>query len=232
MVVVMAFCLQIYHQANGVLETRSHFGEGASIITDKPEQNTSSSPSDEASNITSNKTENKTSSSHSAETEQNKNSDLFNSFLLWLQVIIAITFGFIAYLQWRDSQRHAKQQEHFSNYVESSTDFMSNSASLIDSMDKFMKFDTQTREKVATFEKTTKDKEEKIQEAKERLNLWANEFFKHRHRHEQDLSEALRSAFPSKESERLRLSLDLNQLNYEYQLIAGQYLKKLKQKLT
>ena len=168
---------------------------------------------------------------------------LFENFLLWLQVIMAVTFGVIAYLQWRDAQRYAKQQEIFTNYetrqqelfgsyVDSSTRFMGNSADLINSLKTVFDFQKEVKDDLLEFKTFIQKREEEVQDMRNSINEWARGFVAHWHRHQSRFAERLKDEFLKNKNNADRLGIDMKTLSADYIFIAGQYAERIATKAT
>ena len=166
--------------------------------------------------------------------------NLMESFFLWLQVVMAVTFGVIAYLQWRDAQRQATQQETFTSYVESSTDFMSNASEMIDAMTRAIEFNDKIKKEVEDLQQEKAARtEEKAQQrraeqdVKSKINQRVLEFVGREHRNEAQFSTRLRKEM--EELEELRKDakniIRREELSNEFNLLYGQYCERVLTKI-
>ena len=157
---------------------------------------------------------------------------IFEQFILWLQVIVAVTFGFIAYLQWRDSQRQSRQQQTFTSYVESSTDFMSNSSELIGTMNSIMSLNKKIEDRLRSFEAKEEQKIAQTRAVQDKLDDWGIQFFNSNHRHQNNFNSLLKHQIPPQEAIRQTAGIEIKHLSCQYQLNLGQFAEKVESKIV
>jgi len=166
-------------------------------------------------------------------------SQLFQAFLLYLEVVMAVAFGIIVFLQWRESQRQSAQQEAFTNYVTSSSEFMDNASGLLSSMQAFMDMQERNQAKTSAMEsqlqeridKTKSDEaivEKELSDNIKTIDGWAQLFNRNFHRHQRDSYTRLKAEFEDWSARAATFGLQPHQLCPEYSLIAGIYKEKIR----
>lgn len=154
-------------------------------------------------------------------------STLFGSFLHFLEVIMAISFGVIVYLQWRDTRRQDEMQTSFLQYVEGVTDSVQNSSNLISTMRDMMAIQTSSHEETIRINKQIEDQERERNSYRDVINNWAREFNRRFSRHQRESYGRLERQYDLHRRDAATHSITSDNLCPEFSLLGGIFYEKV-----